>query len=145
MPGKKYKERKRICVSLPSIVLPEVSHISRDDCFAAMQIDLCVQGWIGAFATTSRLKRFPSVPELCHFRLIRLAAICANLLSPKTEPNNSTSAARKQSKSKIAINCAAFSNAGKTRRIRGSETQRCRKFNYQIVPANSLDALSYLW
>ena len=31
---------------------------------------------------------------------------------PKNDPNNSTSAAQKQSKSKIATNCATFSNAG---------------------------------
>lgn len=36
MPGKKYEERKRLCVPLQCIVLPEVSHISRDDHFAAM-------------------------------------------------------------------------------------------------------------
>ena len=30
--------------SLPSIVHLETSHISTDDCFAAMQIDLGVQG-----------------------------------------------------------------------------------------------------
>ena len=43
--------------------------------------------------------RFPSVPELCHFRLIQLAAICA-----ENRSNNSTSAAQKQSKiAKCAI------------------------------------------
>ena len=32
-------------------VVRETSYISLDDRFAAMQIDLCVRGWIGAFAT----------------------------------------------------------------------------------------------
>ena len=52
MPGKKYEERKRLCVPLQCIVLPEVSHISRDDHFAAMQIDLSAWGWktFGGFA-----------------------------------------------------------------------------------------------
>ena len=29
----------------------EISHVSVGDYFAALQIDLCVRGWIGAFAT----------------------------------------------------------------------------------------------
>ena len=36
---------------LHSAVQLETSHISIDDCFAALQIDLSVRGWIGAFAT----------------------------------------------------------------------------------------------
>ena len=32
--------------SLPSIVTLEISHVSFDDHFAALQIDLCVRGWI---------------------------------------------------------------------------------------------------
>ena len=31
--------------------LVEISHFSFGDCFAALQIDLCVRGWIGAFTT----------------------------------------------------------------------------------------------
>ena len=75
----KHKERKRICAPLHSVVFIETSYISFIDHFAAMQIDLCVRGWIGAFAVASRL----FCPELCHFRLIRPAANCANLLYRK--------------------------------------------------------------
>jgi len=42
MPLRKYEERKRACVSLPSIVRNESSQVSLDDRFAALQIDL---GW----------------------------------------------------------------------------------------------------
>ena len=60
------REETRLC-SLPSIVHLETSHISTDDCFAAMQIDLSVRGWIGAFAAlaaraipiSSRTMSFP--------------------------------------------------------------------------------------
>lgn len=38
MPLVKYVERKCECTPLPSIVTSETSHISYDDCFAAMQI-----------------------------------------------------------------------------------------------------------
>ena len=46
----------KVVVDEPSIValdvrLVEISHVSFGDCFAALQIDLCVRGWIGAFTT----------------------------------------------------------------------------------------------
>ena len=105
------KRGKRICVPLPSIVHHKTSHISEDACFAAMQIDLSVRGWIGTFAAlaadaipiSSRTMSFPA--DLTGGNL-RQPPLTENRL------NNSTSAARKQSKSKIATNCAAFSNAG---------------------------------
>ena len=64
----KHKERKRICVPLQGVVIHETSYISSNDCFAAMQIDLSVRGWIGAFATlaayaipiSSRTMSFPA-------------------------------------------------------------------------------------
>ena len=49
--------------SLPSIVTFEISHVSPDDHFAALQIDLNVRGWIGAFATTSRLRNSHQFPN----------------------------------------------------------------------------------
>ena len=47
----KHEERRRVCVPLQGVVILETSYISLDDCFAALQIDLSVRGWIGAFAT----------------------------------------------------------------------------------------------
>ena len=41
--------------SLPSIVHLETSHISTDDHFAALQIDLCVRGWIEGLGRNRRL------------------------------------------------------------------------------------------
>jgi len=42
MPEMKYEERKRVCALCSSIVISEISEVSHDDCFAALQIDL---GW----------------------------------------------------------------------------------------------------
>ena len=64
----KHKERKRQCVPLQGVVIHETSYISSNDCFAALQIDLCVRGWIGAFAApavyaipiSSRTMSFPA-------------------------------------------------------------------------------------
>ena len=46
----KHEERRRVCVPLQGVVILETSYISLDDCFAALQIDLSVRGWIGTFA-----------------------------------------------------------------------------------------------
>ena len=63
------KRGKRKCTfPLQGVAVRETSYISLDDCFAAMQIDLSVRGWIGAFATlaaytipiSSRTMSFPA-------------------------------------------------------------------------------------
>ena len=51
----KHKERKRACVPLQGAVSIETSYISFDDCFAALQIDLCVRGWIEGLWRNRRL------------------------------------------------------------------------------------------
>ena len=59
--------------SLPSIVTFEISHVSPDDHFAALQIDLCVRGWIEGLGRNRRLHhshQFPnyvrSIREISH-------------------------------------------------------------------------------
>ena len=69
----KHKERKRACVPLQGAVSIETSYISFDDCFAALQIDLCVRGWIEGVWRNLRLHhshQFPSyvrsIREISH-------------------------------------------------------------------------------
>ena len=72
----KHEERRRVCVPLQGVVILETSYISLDDCFAALQIDLSVRGWIGAFATlaaytipiSSRTMSFPVNSTDCNPR-----------------------------------------------------------------------------
>ena len=80
----KHKERKRICVPLQGVVIHETSYISSNDCFAAMQIDLSVRGWIGAFATlaaytipiSSRTMSFPADSTSGNLRQSPLPKTC---------------------------------------------------------------------
>ena len=59
----KHKERKRACVPLQGAVSIETSYISFDDCFAALQIDLCVRGWIEGLWRNRRLHHSHQFPN----------------------------------------------------------------------------------
>ena len=75
----------------------ETSYISRNDHFAAMQIDLSVRGWIGAFAAPA-VYAIPISSRTMSFPVDSTGGNLRQSPLPKTGSNNSTSGGQKQSK-----------------------------------------------
>ena len=125
----KHKERKRACVPLQGAVSIETSYISFDDCFAALQIDLCVRGWIEGLWRNRRLHhshQFPnyvrSIREISH--TLSKNAVYYTLSPPQKQ------AARKLSqwKQDSATRNRYYRGTCKTLQIREGQRPRCPRF-----------------
>ena len=96
VPYKKHKERKCICIPPQGVVLLKFLTFRSATALQHCKLIYAFGGGLGRLRH-SPPAQFLSVPELCHFRLIQSAAICADLLY-RNKANNSTSNTRKQPK-----------------------------------------------